>query len=313
MSKTVVSIGLPVYNGENFLREAVASVLAQTYPNFELIIRDNASTDATEVIGREFAARDPRVRYIRNPTNVGAGPNFNGLVPLARGRYFKWLAHDDVMAPTFLARCVEILEKDSTAVLACPRIRFIDAQGNTLEDFATPFRTDDPDPVVRFRETLLGHRCFEVFGLIRLAELRTTRFIGNFNHGDGVLLSHLALLGRLAEVTEYLFLSRRHEKQSMYMFGITNRDAIRDFEAYANWFDPKNRYGVSRSFNKMFAEYFRMIWVSPLSASQRLACTRLLGQWFSAFWRILAGEWKRTLYAACGIRPRPPRREHSPA
>jgi glycosyltransferase involved in cell wall biosynthesis len=296
-----ISIGLPVFNGENFLREAITSVLGQTFEDFELIIRDNASTDATETICREFAARDRRIRYIRNEANVGAGPNFNGIVAYARGRYFKWQAHDDVMAPTFLERCFEILESDPGAVLATPRVRFIDARGIALEDFATPARTDDQNPVIRYGEMLKGHRCFEVFGLIRLAELQMTRLIGAYAHGDGVLLAHLALIGRFAEIPEYLYYSRRHEGQSMYVFGVTNPKVKRDFEAYAYWFNPQNRLGVSRSYNKILAEYFRMIWVTPLSLTQRLACCGILFRWLLLFWRIMAGEWKRTLYSACGI------------
>jgi len=309
MNKPLVSIGLPVYNGQDFLREAIASVLNQSYQDFELIIRDNASTDQTAAICRDFASRDQRIRYLRNESNVGAGPNFNGIVSHARGKYFKWLAHDDVLAPKFLARCVDVLESDPTAVLACPRVRFIDAQGKAMDNYATPFRTDDPNCVVRFGEMLRGHRCFEVFGLIRLGELRRTRLIGNYNHGDGVLLAHLALLGRFAEIPEDLFWSRRHEQQSMYRFGITNPEAVHDFEAYAYWFDPRNEGGVSRSFNKILAEYFRMIWVTPLPFTQRLACCRILGRWFLSVWRIIAGEWKRTIYHSCGLPSQPRQRK----
>lgn len=308
MEKALISIGLPVYNGENFLREAINSVLNQTYQNFELIIRDNASTDQTGEICRVFADRDRRIRYLRNETNVGAGPNFNGLVALARGQYFKWLAHDDIMAPTFLERCVETLEKDTSAVLAYPRVRYIDAHGESQEDYTSRFPINDPDPVVRFAQMIRpGHRCFEVFGLIRLDKLRQTRLIGCYNHGDGVLLAHLALLGRFAEIPQNLLFSRRHEKQSMYMFGVAYRKATPDYEAYANWFDPKNRVGLSRSFNKMLASYVRMIWVTPLSLTQRLACYRILGRWFLLIWRCIAGEWKRTIYHLCGIRLKPRR------
>jgi glycosyltransferase involved in cell wall biosynthesis len=303
MNVPKISIGLPVYNGENFLREAILSVLNQSCQDFELIIRDNASTDKTEEISREFANRDARIRYIRNETNVGAGPNFNSIVALARGQYFKWLAHDDIMAPTFLERCLEFLEKDPSAVLAYPRVRYIDAQGQSQEDYVSRFPINDGDPVLRFAKMIRpGHRCFEVFGLIRLDKLRQTRLIGCYNHGDGVLLAHLALLGRFAEVPENLLCSRRHDKQSMYMFGVAYRKAIPDYEAYANWFDPKNRVGLSRSFNKALVDYLHMTRRSPLSSAQRLACYRIVGRWFLSCWRGIAGEWKRAVFHACGIR-----------
>jgi glycosyltransferase involved in cell wall biosynthesis len=294
-----VSIGLPVYNGANFIRDAIASVLQQTYPDFELIIRDNASTDQTEAICRDFARVDRRIRYIRGEINIGAGPNFNAIVPEARGEFFKWIAHDDVLLPTFLERCVEALDAHHTGVLASPSVRFIDAAGQHVGDYTSPFNTSSPDRAVRFSELFRGHRCFEVFGIIRTAALRQTRLIGNYNHGDGVLLAHLVLLGRFIEVSEPLFLSRRHEQQSMYRFGITSGAGV-DLDGYARWFDPKNGR-VPRSFNRMLADYTSMIRRTRMPARERVACYRVVSRWLGVSWRILAGEWKRTAYDLCGI------------
>src|SRR5690348_16440326 len=94
-----VSIGLPVFNGENFIADAIASVLGQTLTYVELVIQDNASTDRTAEICADFAARDRRVRYFRNPTNLGLAPNYNLAFHNSRGHYFKWLAHDDYLEP----------------------------------------------------------------------------------------------------------------------------------------------------------------------------------------------------------------------
>ncbi|MEO1346882.1 MAG: glycosyltransferase family A protein, partial [Pseudomonadota bacterium] len=113
-----VTIGVPVYNGDAYLAEALDSILNQTFTDFEVIISDNASTDGTEQICRDYAARDDRVRYIRQEKNLGAAPNFNLLVPIARGEYFKWAASDDLIAPEFLNYCVEALEKEFDASLA---------------------------------------------------------------------------------------------------------------------------------------------------------------------------------------------------
>src|SRR5215471_14033382 len=99
-----VSLGLPVYNGQRYLAGAIQAILDQTFSDFELIICDNASTDETESICRDLAARDPRVRYHRNPANIGAAPNFNKTFELSTGEYFKWLAHDDLHEPTYLQR-----------------------------------------------------------------------------------------------------------------------------------------------------------------------------------------------------------------
>src|SRR3972149_8539793 len=90
-----VSVGLPVFNGEQFLRQALDSVLAQTYPGFELIISDNASTDRTQDICEAYATRDKRIQYYRQSKNVGGGRNYNFVFEVSNGEYFKWLAHDD--------------------------------------------------------------------------------------------------------------------------------------------------------------------------------------------------------------------------
>src|SRR5215469_16516475 len=117
-----VSIGLPVWNGEKYIRSAVDSILRQDYTDFELIISDNASTDATQDICREYAAKDPRIRYYRNEKNIGASANFNRLVELARGELFKWATHDDIHMPGFLGRCIEIIDQaPSTVALVTPK------------------------------------------------------------------------------------------------------------------------------------------------------------------------------------------------
>src|SRR3954470_1776125 len=124
-----VTVGLPVYNGERYVADAIDSLLAQTFSDFELIVCDNASTDRTEAIVRGFAARDSRVRYCRNVENIGLYPNFNLVRGMARGEFFKWLAHDDICSPTYLQRCVEALEADPAASMAYTRATAIDPSG----------------------------------------------------------------------------------------------------------------------------------------------------------------------------------------
>lgn len=297
-----VTVALPVYNGENYLQEAIDSVLTQSFADFELILRDNASNDRTAAICLAAARSDSRVRYIRNESNVGAGPNFNGLVELARGRYFKWLAHDDVMAPGFLAACVETLDADPSAVLACPRVRFLDPQGAPLDEYVSPYRTDAHDRVTRFSEMLKGgHRCFEVFGLIRLNDLRLTKLIGNYNNGDGVLLAHLALLGRLAVIPEALFMSRKHPQSSMYVFRVVDPHSKPDHEGYANWFDPRNKVGFSKSLTRASADLFSMIRGTRMTWRERVGSCSAYLRWLRANWRGIGGEWKRGVYRSIGL------------
>src|SRR3989339_68658 len=115
--RPLVSIGLPVHNGEHYLRKTLKSLLSQTYPFIELIISDNASTDGTEAICKAYERLDERIRYFRSDRNRGAAWNFNRVLELAGGTYFKWAAHDDLSAPDFLASCVRILETDRSVVL----------------------------------------------------------------------------------------------------------------------------------------------------------------------------------------------------
>jgi glycosyltransferase involved in cell wall biosynthesis len=91
----LVSIGLPVYNGETYIREALDSLLTQTLDNFELIISDNASTDDTQAICAEYARRDPRIRYVRQNENQGVLANYQFVLNQARGQFFMWAAADD--------------------------------------------------------------------------------------------------------------------------------------------------------------------------------------------------------------------------
>jgi glycosyltransferase involved in cell wall biosynthesis len=99
-----ISIGVPVYNMERLLPEAVESALGQTYRDFELIVVDNASTDRSYEIASEYARRDSRVRVFRNDTNIGHLPNFNRCFDLARGTWLKFLCADDWLAPDCLER-----------------------------------------------------------------------------------------------------------------------------------------------------------------------------------------------------------------
>src|SRR5262245_20089689 len=98
-----VSVGIPVRNGQRFLADALDSLLAQTFTDFEIIVCDNASTDRTEQICRRYLARDPRVRYHRNARDIGPAANHNVGFQMSRGEYFRWHAHDDMVAPEYLA------------------------------------------------------------------------------------------------------------------------------------------------------------------------------------------------------------------
>ncbi len=212
----LLSIGLPVYNGAAYLREALQSILSQSFRDFELIVSDNASTDETRAICTEFAGTDTRVRYIRQPRNLGAAPNYNLLVDHARGRYFKWAAHDDNLHPRFLEACIAALDANQDAVLAYPLTDVIDGQGAIIGPFDDNLELDGNTPKARLTEYLKRNfmrkrgLCNPIFGVIRTEDLSKTRLIQDFLASDLILLAHLALLGKFALVPETLFDRRVH-------------------------------------------------------------------------------------------------------
>lgn len=215
----LVSIGLPTYNGARFLRESLESLLAQEYMQFEILVSDNGSTDGTEAIGRDFAARDSRVRYVRQPANLGAAANFNYVFRETGGTLFMWASDDDLWDPRFLTSCVAALHANATAVLACSRIRFIDEHGVAFNgrDMAV---FDNPDlssrsVTTRVEHLLSRHGWYQIYGLIRRDVLASVRPQTEAYGADVVLVTELALRGPFVRVDEVLFQFRIFERQAV--------------------------------------------------------------------------------------------------
>ena len=210
-SVPTLTIGMPVYNGAAYIAEAIESILAQTYRDFELIISDNASTDDTAAIARGFAARDPRVRYRRNARNVGLSANNNLLVPLARGRLFKWAPCDDVLRPEYLERCVAVCDADPDVVLVHPDTQFVDGTGAPLDITDPGWHLTSGDPSERLRFAILAdHYMNAILGVIRTDALRRTRLLPRYAGGDYRLIAELSLLGTFVMVPERLYVRRVH-------------------------------------------------------------------------------------------------------
>lgn len=227
-----VSIGIPVFNGTDYLAEALDSILAQTYTNFEIVISDNGSTDGTPELCQAYAARDARIHFHRHDVNRGATWNYNRVFELAQGQYFRWHGHDDIIAPTYLERCVAVLEAEPDVVVAYPKSVIIDGDSKIIRTHEDnmDLRQDGAD------QRILGFLpglCHPVFGLIRRDVLAETDLIGNFVGSDEVLLWQLLLAGKFCEVPEALFFRRYHAKASVV--------ANPDFRSRAQWFDPNKR------------------------------------------------------------------------
>jgi glycosyltransferase involved in cell wall biosynthesis len=194
--------------------------MSQTYEDFEFIISDNASTDGTSEQCAELAASDHRVRYFRNDQNLGAAFNHNRVAKLARGRYFKWCGHDDLMEPTFIERCVEVLDADTDCrySLCFTLLDIIDVEGDHV---STPIQSpmfDDAEPHLRLRSFWSTPRMHQViYGLMRRRLLLSTSLLGDWYGSDRQLLVEMALLGGFARVDEVLFHHREHPGRSQYV------------------------------------------------------------------------------------------------
>jgi glycosyltransferase involved in cell wall biosynthesis len=135
ITRPSVSIGMPVFNGEQFIRQAIDSLRAQTYTDWELLISDNASTDGTGAICADFAAKEARIHYVRQPKNIGSFCNFNYVYRNTHAPLFMWAAADDVWAENWLAQLVELIRDDRTA-FAFGQLQHIDEEGYLIEHFA---------------------------------------------------------------------------------------------------------------------------------------------------------------------------------
>jgi glycosyltransferase involved in cell wall biosynthesis len=272
-----VSVGLPVHNGERFLAEALDSVLAQTVSDIELIVCDNASTDRTPAIVREYAARDARIRHVRNEVNIGAAGNFNRTFALSRAPYFKWMAHDDACAPDFLLRCVEVLDRDPSVVLCFPRQVDIDETGRTIGANPYPLDTRLTRPHERFSQALRFWRgAPAVWGVARRAALARTRLIQDFYASDLVLLAELSLLGRFHQVEEDLLHHREHAGRSVY---------TSDRRSFSTWLNPLRRRPRRFPAWSWFFGYVAAVGRSPLPLTERTRCWVHAARWFRWRWR----------------------------
>jgi glycosyltransferase involved in cell wall biosynthesis len=262
-----VSIGLPVYNGDRYLRQAISSILGQSYRDFELIISDNASTDGTEAICQAFAAQDQRITYVRQPQNLGAAPNFNICFALASGEYFKWAAHDDYIEPDYLARCVEALDANPNAALCQSLVRLIDDQERLLE-VHRPMgpASASSRPSRRFAARMCKRRCLDIFGLIRTKTLRDSVLIGSYIGMDRALLLELALRGPFVLINEPLFTNRDHCGRATR---ITRTGTRKDLVIL---YDTANAGKAVFSSWMFYKESTRIIWKNVGSWSERLRC-----------------------------------------
>lgn len=223
-SSPKVSIGMPVYNGEKYINEALESLLLQTFDDFELIISDNASVDRTEQICRKYAQNDSRIKYIRQPNNVGALNNFKFVVDQSKGEYFSWLAHDDCLLNNFISICSDYLDNNPKYSLVTGD--FLAVNANNVELMSkklTKIRYDLPweDRMYEFYRFPISNAFFCIYGLARknmLLDVLNNQRYGPLLHGSELpILSRLAAKGEIASLPVVLRKYRYHEFSSFHL------------------------------------------------------------------------------------------------
>lgn len=277
-----LSIGLPVYNGEPYLEQSLDALLGQTFEDFELILSSNASTDGTDDICRNYQARDSRVRFFRQSTNVGCAENDYFVFQQAQGELFKWASDDDLYARDLLTRCVEILDEHPESVLAHSWTAAIDGDGEMIQAMPYPLATDSPRASERLRSMLFDKdglsgaiRADDFYGVIRSDALRRVKRHGSFYHADQTFMAELALHGPFRQIPEWLYFRRHHPERA--------HQANPTINGWCAHLDPRrgNRllHPPARLVGEYVWSYFAAVRRAPLSTSERRECYRHLFQW----------------------------------
>ncbi len=285
-----LSIGLPVYDGAEFLGESIESLLGQTYEDFELIISDNASTDETPEICRRYARLDSRIRYYRHADNIGSAANHNFVLGESRGELWKWASHDDVYARQLLERCVEALDACPEVLLAHCLTAMIDSSRKVTLALAYPLATSSPRAPERFRSVLFRSGGDDFYGVMRKHSDGPVLHLASCRRSDRVWAATLSLHGPFAQIPDWLYFRREHperpcdSEQPLHGWYEVERDWPLG-RAHSAMLDPRRANPLRYPTPRLYAEY---VWAfvtairrAPLSPADRAECYRSLVQWLA--------------------------------
>jgi hypothetical protein len=268
-----IAVGLPVHNGENYIRDAIETILGQSFGDFRLIISDNASIDATEEICRYYERRDPRISYHRQSENIGAAPNFNFVFSAARSKYFKWCAHDDVIGPDYLRDAYERMEEDPRISVCHSLTVMINKDGDVVGTYDEQIPLDGETAAERFTRVLWVDHFTEIWGLMRSSAIKDTRLYRSYVGSDRTFLAEMLLRGRMAYIEEYQSFRRQHPE--------CYSCALRSHAEKVKWFDPRASAHPAASSAAKISHAIDAIVRAPISVSDRIACIRAVSSWAS--------------------------------
>ena len=272
MSSSRVLIGLPVFNGAKYIGSAIESLLNQTLSEFRLVIGDNASTDDTEDICRSYARVDPRINYFRHGKNLGGVANFRFVYRPAGEPYFKWTGHDDTLEPTYLERCVAVLENDSSLALAQSLALEIGPTGAKSRTFYDEIRLSGARPRDRLWRLLWARHVTQIWAVMRTELVDMVRPMGTYPGSDRNFSAELLMLGDMGYVEEHLLCLR--SRPDAYGGG-----AVRGKRSRFLWHDSNAKVPIAPSGLINLREYFRSVMTLPLPKRERVACLRVVTEW----------------------------------
>lgn len=270
----LVSIGVPVFNAERFLKRALDSLLDQSLSDFELIISDNASTDGTQAICEDYARRDFRIRYIRQNSNIGAPRNWNVLVHEARGVFFKWASANDYCVPVMLEQCVKTMQADPGIVLCYGRTQLVDENEQPIEIYEHDMAFDEALPSERFDRVCTQLRLNNAqSGVFRRDVLRLTRLDRLYPSGDMALMAELALYGRFQMIPVVLLFRRQSRGTFTSMLTPLERQKV---------YNPKAKAPMKFILTRRHLDNLGSISRAPISLVEKLRAYRValrLARW----------------------------------
>jgi glycosyltransferase involved in cell wall biosynthesis len=272
MSHPRVVIGLPVYNGQRYLGAAIESHLAQSFGDFELVISDNGSTDATQQICTDYAGKDKRIKYLRSPENRGILWNHRRVFEAIQStdQYFRWAAGDDIMEPDLLQAMVDVLATRPEVEAVVPDTKNIDVEGKIIGSMERTLDLQSPDVFERARKVLLsGYQMVIAFGLFRASTLQCLRTRPDYLGWDFVFVWELALHGQMVQPVGPFLLRRWHAGAMSH---------VRTVKEMKKWVEPKSNARMNFPHWTWTYERWRALMAAPLSGRERLRIAGFLAR-----------------------------------